>query len=153
MDNCFRWSYWSCCSYLSNHQTVKILKFSRFILLFISFMALLAAGPLISTYYFQKNDFLIPYFWELFSLFGILTFVIYSFASWRMQISNKASGQAILASVTIKLLFCMVLAFIYLYNIDTDPSKFLLNFFYLYFFHTVFEIYCLLCNLRNQKIK
>lgn len=70
-----------------------------------------------------------------------------------MSISNKSSGQALLASVSIKLLFYMIIAFVYLSQNSVDPVKFLLNFFYLYLFHTVFEIYCLLCNLRNQNFK
>ena len=70
-----------------------------------------------------------------------------------MRVSDKASTQALLAGVSVKLLICMILAFAYLNNVAVDPGKFLANFFYLYFFHTVFEIYCLLRSLRNLKNK
>ncbi len=129
------------------------MKLTRFIILFLTFNLLLALPPGIAEVYNQDKQFLVPDFWALFGIFSALTFFIYLIAFWRMGISNKASGQVLLGSVTIRLLICMITAFIYLLNHTVDPSKFLLNFFYLYFFHTVFEIYCLLCNLRNQNLK
>ena len=125
----------------------------RFLIYFFLFMLVLSIAPLIFQYFFSELDLLIPRFWSLFLIFGLLTLGIYILASWRMQISNKASGQALLGSVTVKLLFCMIIAFVYINANPVDPVKFVINFFYLYFFHTVFEIYCLLCNLRNQKFK
>ncbi len=129
------------------------MKLTRFIVLFLIFNLLLALPPGIAEVYYPDKWFLIPDFGALFGIFSTLTLFIYLIAYWRMGISNKASGQVLLGSVTIKLLTCMVMAFIYLSNHTVDPSKFLLNFFYLYFFHTVFELYCLLCNLRNQILK
>lgn len=129
------------------------MKIKRFILYFILFSVLLSIVPLIVQNYYPQEEFLIPRFWSLFVIFGILTFSIYIMTSWRMSISNKSSGQALLASVSVKLLFYMIIAFVYLSQNSVDPVKFLLNFFYLYLFHTVFEIYCLLCNLRNQNFK
>lgn len=70
-----------------------------------------------------------------------------------MRVSIKSSGQALLASIAVKLLLYMVIAFVYISQNTVDPVKFMICFFYLYFFHTVFEIYCFLCNLRNQKFK
>ncbi|MBC8053384.1 MAG: hypothetical protein H7Y13_09995 [Sphingobacteriaceae bacterium] len=123
----------------------------RFLVLYFTFLVVLAAAPLYIALYYPEKDLLIPHFWVLFAAFAILTFQIYMVASRRMRMNDKASGQALLGSVTVKFLFGMILAFVYLYNIDTDKTNFILNFFYLYLFHTVFEIYSLLCNLRNQK--
>jgi hypothetical protein len=138
---------------LSDHQTVKTMRISRFIVYFILFTISLAIAPLTFQFYYPEMKLLVPKFWALFWIFEILTLSIYLIASWRMSISDKASGQALLGSVTIKLLFCMIIAFVYISSNAVDPLKFILNFFYLYFFHTVFEIYCLLCNLRNPKFK
>ena len=126
---------------------------SRFIIYFILFIFFLAIPPLVAQYFFPIEGLLIPKFWLLFWIFAILTFSIYSFAYWRMSISINASGQALLGSITIKLLICTLIAFLYISENTVDPIKFIINFFYLYFFHTVFEIYCLLCNLHNPKIK
>lgn len=125
----------------------------RFLIYYFLFILVLSVAPLVLQYNFPEMELLIPRFWPLFLIFALLTFGIYILASWRMRISNKASGQALLGSVTIKLLFCMIIAFVYINANPVDPVKFVANFFYLYFFHTVFEIYCLLCNLRNQKFK
>jgi hypothetical protein len=129
------------------------MSFTRFIIYFILFNLFLAAAPWSADMFFSEKNLLIPKFWSLFWIFSILTFNIFVIASWRMGISNKDSGQALLGSVTIKLLICMIIAFIYISGNTVEPVKFIINFFYLYFFHTVFEIYCLLCNLRNQKFK
>ena len=125
----------------------------RFLLLFLFFNITLAIVPCLVQIYYPEKDLLIPHFWVLFGIFAALTFFIYLIAYWRMSISNRSSGQALLGSITIKLLICMIMAFVYLSENSVDPAKFLINFFYLYFFHTVFEIYCLLCNLRNQNFK
>ncbi len=125
----------------------------RFLIYFLGFMLFLASGPYILDTFYSESSFLIPKFWSLFAVFGIVTFSVYAVAYWRMGISNKASGQALLGSVAVKLLIYMIIAFVYLSANRVEPVNFMLNFFYLYFFHTVFEIYCLLCNLRNQKFK
>ena len=138
---------------LSDHQTVKAMSIYRFFIYFILFTIFLAIAPLVFQFFYPEMKFLIPKFWALFWIFEVLTLSIYLLATWRMRISDKASGQALLGSVTIKLLFCMIIAFVYINANPVDPFKFIINFFYLYFFHTVFEIYCLLCNLRNQKFK
>lgn len=139
--------------YLPSYQAVETMSLLRFLIYFLGFMLLLALGPYILHAFYFDRDFLIPKFWSLFAVFGIVTFSIYLLAYWRMGISNKASGQALLGSVAVKLLIYMIIAFVYLSANRVEPVNFMLNFFYLYFFHTVFEIYCLLCNLRNQKFK
>ena len=129
------------------------MKIQRFLIYFILFNVTLSIAPLISENYYPEYPILIPRFWNMFAVFSVITFVIYILASWRMSVSYKSSGEALLASIGIKLLLYMVIAFVYLSSNTVDPIKFLISFFYLYFFHTVFEIYCLLCNLRNQNFK
>lgn len=139
--------------HLPDNQAAKNMKISRFLFFFAFFIAFLAIPPLIAGYYYPGADIVIPYFWNLFWIFAGLTGIIYLFAYWRMSLSYRSSGQALLGSVTVKLLVCMIIAFVYISKNSVDPAKFILDFFYLYFFHTVFELYCLLCNLRNQKFK
>lgn len=125
----------------------------RFLIYFILFNIFLSIAPLAAENFYEAQDLLIPRFWNMFAVFSIITLVIYLFASWRMKVSIKSSGQALLASIAVKLLLYMVIAFVYITQNTVNPAKFIICFFCLYFFHTVFEIYCLLCNLRNQKIK
>jgi hypothetical protein len=102
---------------------------------------------------YPAMNLLIPNFWVLFAFFSGLTLIIFLTAYLMAGISNKASGQALLGGITIRFLFCMIIALVYISNFRVEPVKFLINFFYLYFFNTVFEIYCLLRNLRNQNTK
>jgi hypothetical protein len=125
----------------------------KFFVLFVVFTLLLAAVPLAVDYFYPQENMLIPNFWVLFSFFSGLTLIIFLTAYMMAGISNKASGQALLGGMTIRFLFCMVIALVYISNFKVEPLKFLINFFYLYFFNTVFEIYCLLRNLRNQNTK
>ncbi len=125
----------------------------KFLIYFILFNILLSVAPLVAENYYPHQELLIPRFWNMFAVFSIITFVIYILASWRMNVSIKSSGQALLASIAVKLLLYMVIAFVYISQNTVNPVNFMICFFYLYFFHTVFEIYCLLCNLRNQKFK
>lgn len=125
----------------------------RFLIYFLLFNVLLSIAPLVAEHVYPEFPLLIPRFWNMFAVFSIITFIIYILASWRMTVSYKSSGEALLASIAVKLLLYMVIAFVYISSNTVDPVKFMISFFYLYFFHTVFEIYCLLCNLRNQKFK
>lgn len=129
------------------------MSFNRFLIYFVLFTAFLAVGPLIAENFYAEKNVLIPKFWPMFWIYSFLTFHIYLIASWRMRISDRASAQALLISITVKMLFSMIIAFVYIRSNTFEPINFVINFFYLYFFHTVFEIYCLLCNLRNQKFK
>lgn len=150
MGNGFKLRNWCLCFYLSGHQTIKSVSISRFFLLFTLFLIVLAAVPLAADFSYPRKDILIPYFWVMFGMFSGLTLLIYLMAYLMMGISNRASGQALLGGIVIRFLFCMIVALVYISNFTVEPVKFLLNFFYLYFFNTVFEIYCLLRNLRNQ---
>lgn len=134
--------------YLSSNQTTKV-SIKRFLIYFLLFNVLLALLPYLVQMCVVAPIF-IPHFWLLFVVFSILTLSVHLIVHWRMMISSNASGQALLGSITVRLLFCMILVFIYLSKIEVNPVLFLLNFFYLYFFHTIFEVYCLLRNLRNQ---
>ena len=139
--------------YISNYQATKSVSIQRFFFLFIVFNIVLAAIPFTADRLYPARELLIPNFWVLFAFFSGLTLIIFLTAFLMAGISNKASGQALLGGITIRFLFCMVIALVYISNFKVEPVKFLLNFFYLYFFNTVFEIYCLLRNLRNQNTK
>lgn len=124
----------------------------KFLIYFLVFNVVLAIAPA----FVQMNEdrfwMLVPNFWLLFYVFSILTLSIYVMVHWFVMLSAspRAPGQALLGAIIGKFAFCVTLVFIYLSKVDVNPVLFLLNFFYLYFFHTAFEIYCLLRNLRNQ---
>jgi len=129
------------------------MKVQRYLFYFALFNIFLAVPPWIAEHYYPGAGILIPRFWNLFAVFAILNLIVYLLASWGMSFSHRSSGRALLASISVKLFLYMVIAFVYISSNQVGAANFMLCFFYLYLFHTVFEIYCLLCNLRNQNNK
>jgi len=120
---------------------------------FIIFNILLAITPAYLQINSTDKSVLIPYFWQLFAGFALLNLLIYLLSYWHLFKSPTGSVVGFLGSIGIKFILWMILVFIYISNIKVDSGKFLLEFFYLYLFNSVFEIYCLLRNLRNQNLR
>ncbi|MOA34781.1 hypothetical protein D3C78_1561850 [compost metagenome] len=59
---------------------------------------------------------------------------------------------AVLITVVLKMLLCMTVALVFiLKGLVEDKWVFITNFFLLYLLYTVFEVYNLIYNLRDQK--
>ena len=100
-----------------------------------------------------KSGLLIPGFWLIYQFFSSLTFLICLSVIWGQQKNGTLGGQIFLGATTLKLLLCMTIALIYLHKYHVNDVVFVLNYFYLYFLYTAFEIYSLLSNLRVQNKK
>ncbi|WP_342645776.1 hypothetical protein [Mucilaginibacter sp. CSA2-8R] len=109
----------------------------------------IALPPALITYS-EKNEWLIPGFWLIFQFFSSLTFLISLAVIWAQHKNGTLGGQVFLGATTFKLLLCMTVALIYLHKYKVNDVVFVLNYFYLYFLYTAFEIYSLLSNLRVQ---
>ncbi|WP_158825175.1 hypothetical protein [Mucilaginibacter lacusdianchii] len=96
---------------------------------------------------------LLPHFWLMFQFFSSLTFLLCLGVIYGQQRNGSLGGQIFLGGTTLKLLLCMFFALIYLYKFKVNDIIFVLNFFYLYFLYTAFEVYSLLTNLRVQNKK
>ena len=103
--------------------------------------------------FFGKSRLLIPGFWLIYQFFSSLTFLICLSIIWGQQKNATLGGQIFLGATTLKLVLCMTLALVYLRKHTVNDVVFVLNYFYLYFLYTAFEIYSLLSNLRvpNKK--
>jgi hypothetical protein len=119
----------------------------QFAINFSAFLLLLAIAPLLVQNYFEA--YVITNFWTLFFIFGSFSLIVLPLALWQMNLSIKSSGQALLATTAVRFIFGLIVLLIYLLNFNVIAGIFMLNFFYLYFAHMGFEIYCLLCNLRT----
>ena len=62
-------------------------------------------------------------------------------------------AQTFLIMTVAKMVLSMALALVFTLKFKVDSVVFVLNFFYVYFLNMAFEIYGLLCNLRNQNLK
>ena len=127
------------------------MKLKQFGFLFIVFMLITAAPPVLLQLF--KPAYLIPGFWKLFVLFGLLTLLICVSCILGNQKSNMAGTQVFLIATIGKLLMCLFFAIIYIQHNQVNAVHFVSNFFYLYILNTVFEISTLLRNLRLQNQK
>ena len=124
----------------------------RFFIAFGICTLIIALPPAIVNY-IGKEDWLIPGFWLIFQFFSSLTFLICLSVIWGQMQNGTLGGQIFLGATTLKLVLCMTLALVYLRKHTVNDVVFVLNYFYLYFLYTAFEIYSLLSNLRvpNKK--
>jgi len=92
-------------------------------------------------------------FWVMFAFICFLTLAVLIFVLLIQQLMPEYYAQAFLAATVFKMLAC--LCFMLFLVLKTTVNKPVLagNFFYLYFLNTGFEVYLLLRNLRNQKLK
>lgn len=123
-----------------------------FILSFLLLAVIIAVPPLLlsrSTH----AAWIDPHFWMIFGFITVLTFVTTISVLIVTRINQEIYAQTFLAATMIKLLTCMFFCLFFLLKIQVNGVIFIANFFYVYFFNLVFEIYGLLRTLRNQNLK
>ena len=113
------------------------------------FVLLLAAVPLLLSYTGHGN-LLLAKFWVLFAFITGFTFIVIGSVLFIQRINPELYAQAFLATTIVKMIGCMAFALLFVLKLHIDNGVFLLNFSYLYFLNTGFEVYVLLRNLRNQ---
>jgi hypothetical protein len=119
---------------------------------FLLFTLLLALPPLFLKY-FANGDLLVPGFWMLFSFMSFITFIVIVIVLIVQQKNNDMYASAFLGATTFKLLASLIFILVFIKKSHPVKYVFMLDFAYLYFLNTVFEIYGLLRNLRNQNSK
>lgn len=125
------------------------MSFSRFFLFF-GLFTLVIGIIAYSIESFTAETVLIPKFWVIFGALAGLTLAAYAASDAGIKKGGELSVYAILGAIIIKLLFAMALVLVYLLKIRVNSVLFAVEFFSLYFLFTVFEVICLLRNLRLQ---
>src|SRR5690554_4808267 len=121
----------------------------RFSILFLIYSLVVVAVPLllegrvrfptVSAYYMPLSLFLF-----------FLTLIVYILSYLGIKKGGQTLVLALLGGLTLKMIFSLSLMLVLILK-TTDNQKVLAgNFFYLYFLFTVFEVSCLLRNLRDQ---
>ncbi|RCH54852.1 hypothetical protein DJ568_10250 [Mucilaginibacter hurinus] len=127
------------------------MKIVRPILIFFAFTLVLAALP--AYFWYQRSNIILPEFWILFSFISGLTFIVVLSILISQQINPDMYAQTFIAGTVFKILAILAFTVIFLLKTHVDKSVFVLNFIYIYFLNTAFEVYILLRNLRNQNLK
>lgn len=119
-------------------------------LLLITFLVCLAAGVAV---YLNGYDMVHPYFWYMVLFFVFIT----AFTHYIVTMGSKSDPgnfqMYYMGSTAFRVLMCMGVVFIYVYFAAERELQFTLNFFFLYFLYTGFEIYHILTNLRRNSKK
>ncbi|WP_426584289.1 hypothetical protein [Mucilaginibacter sp. R-33] len=122
------------------------------VLSFLLFAVIIAVPPFLLSRSAHAS-WLDPHFWVIFGFVTGLTFITTISILIVTKINKEIYAQTFLGATMIKLLTCMFFCLFFLLKIKVNEVIFIANFFYVYFFNLVFEIYGLLCTLRNQKLK
>jgi hypothetical protein len=125
------------------------LKLLHAVLINVLLLVLLAVPPLCLQFTGNENM-LVPHFWVLFSFLSGLTFIMVTTVLVVQQIQPGLYAQAFLGVTVVKMIGSMLLALLFVLKMNVNERVFMLDFFYLYFLNTGFEVYVLLRNLRNQ---
>ncbi|EHQ28117.1 hypothetical protein [Mucilaginibacter paludis] len=113
---------------------------------------MVAAIP-VALHYSGYAYMLVNKFNVMFFFFSVLTFMVSIAVIMTNKKNQSLAAQVFLIGTTVKLLLCMGFALAYLHQNRVNNLYFLACFFYLYLLNTVFEVYSLLTNLRNQNSK
>jgi hypothetical protein len=125
-----------------------LLNIARFTLLYLGFCMLLAGLATLLPQLFPNTDLLIDKFWVLFCFLAGITYIAYLTADLGIKKNPEVGVMAIMASITVKMLFSLAFVLIYSMKAQQMGLIFLLNFFSLYLLFSFFEIYFLLKSMK-----
>ncbi len=126
---------------------------AKFTSIYFIFVGLLIGVIAILTLVFPAKQLYVNNFWVMFGFLAGITYIAYMLVDIGVKRDPEVGVMAIMGSIAVKMIFCMAFVLIYSIKAKGIGAMFLLNFFSLYLLFTVFEVYCLLRNLRHQNLK
>ncbi|GGG84637.1 hypothetical protein GCM10007415_17320 [Parapedobacter pyrenivorans] len=122
----------------------------RFSVYFLGFASLVACSAIVLQFFLAGQPVLSPYFWLLFVVIAITTFVAYLLSDLGIRRGGELSIFSLIGGLFLKLFGCLAVVAILIIKYPENKMLTAINFFSLYFLFTVFEVICLLRNLRDQ---
>ncbi|MCH7409545.1 hypothetical protein MM239_09070 [Belliella sp. DSM 111904] len=86
--------------------------------------------------------------WKILSFFALLTWVTGAFVHYLMRISKENSSNILLGATAIRFMASLGFIVIFLFLDVENIILFVVNFFVIYLFYLIFDIYGLIANLR-----
>lgn len=86
--------------------------------------------------------------WEILSFFTLLTWLTGAFVQYLMKLSEENSPNILLGATAVRFLASLGFIIIYLLLGVESVIPFVVNFFVIYLFYLIFDIYGLIANLR-----
>lgn len=93
--------------------------------------------------------FLHPFFFQILLFMYVLSSVSYLLVGLTAKYKSDSVMNAFMVTILLKLLFSGLFVFWYLYNFSENEISFVVTFFCIYIFFTVFEIFSLLSVLNS----
>ncbi len=115
------------------------------------FAVLLAAAALGLERAVAPEEILSPHFWALFLALFFLTLVAYVVSDLGIRRGGELSIYSMMGGIFIKMMLSLVLITVLIMKFPDTKLITAINFFSIYLLFTVFEVTCLLRNLRDQK--
>jgi hypothetical protein len=112
------------------------------------FFSLLIAGIIYLLQEFIKPEWVHETMWIILSFFVILTWLTGMFTHYLLELSKENSVSIILGGIGIRFLASVGFVAILLFMGVENLILFVVNFFIIYFFYLLFDIYTLISNLR-----
>ena len=125
------------------------MKIYQTIVFFLLFTFIIAIPPYALKYY-GHADLINPGFWTMFFFVSFLTLLVIVFILFTQRKNSEMYAQAFIGATGFKLLACLIFVLVFIRENHPEKIVFVANFMYIYFLNMSFEIYLLLCNLRNQ---
>lgn len=127
-------------------QAIKILTIKLFL------FSLLIAGVFYLLQEYIKPEWVHESLWTILSFFVLLTWITGMFTHYLLEISKENAVNILLGAIGIRFLASTGFVAIMLFLRVENLILFVVNFFIIYFFYLLFDIYTLLANLRpNSK--
>ena len=125
----------------------------RFIVLYHGFAILVAGVATALPFLVTDVELLAPHFWLIFVVVFATTLLAYVLSDLGIRNGGEVSILSLMGGLFAKLLICLVVVAVLIVKYPDSKMLTALNFFSLYLLFTVFEVTCLLRNLRDQNQK
>lgn len=112
------------------------------------FYSLIIAGIIYILQEFIKPDWVHETMWIILSFFVLLTWLTGMFTHYLLELSKENSVNILLGAIAIRFLASIAFVAVLLFIGTENLILFVVNFFAIYFFYLLFDIYTLISNLR-----
>lgn len=112
------------------------------------FFSLIIAGIIYLLQEVIKPEWVHETMWTILSFFVLLTWLTGMFSHYLLELSKENSVNILLGAIAIRLLASIGFVAILLFIGTENLILFVVNFFVIYFFYLLFDIYTLISNLR-----
>lgn len=99
--------------------------------------------------YFKLNAWIHPRKWTIVAFFGMMSYLLHTLVGFGMRNNREKFIEFYIGSVAARFFLVLIFIGIMLYLRVENPNLFVLNFFALYLFFTIFEITNIVRKLRR----